>query len=146
MGNEFYIGQSMSRRHTVSASDVERFAAITGDTNPLHLDEVYAARSRFGRRIAHGMLAASYISALLGVDFPGPGTIYLSQKLSFRKPVFIGDTLEVSATVSAIRPDKPVVTLTTSVRNQRGEEVLAGEAVCLVDAVVPRAASGAAAG
>ena len=121
------------------AEDVEAFARVTGDANPVHLDEAYAAKSRFGRRIAHGMLAVSYISALLGTEFPGPGTIYLSQSVSFRKPVFLGDTLTVTATVTAYRPEKSILTLATECRNQDGEKVLEGQAVCLVsDLTGPR--------
>ena len=143
----FFVGQTASLRRTVSAADVEAFARVTGDTNPVHLDEAYAASTRFHHRIAHGMLAASYISALLGTEFPGPGTIYISQSLTFLRPVYLGDTLEVSAVVSKFRPDKMILTLETAVTNQHGEKVLSGEAVCLVaDVVRPSLQSGAAAG
>jgi 3-hydroxybutyryl-CoA dehydratase len=134
----FHVGQSSKLFRTVSAADVEAFARITGDTNPVHLDEAYAAGTRFHRRIAHGMLAASYVSALLGTQFPGPGTIYISQSLTFLRPVYLGDTLEVAVTVSKYRPDKAILTLETSVANQRGEKVVSGEAVCLVSDVVAR--------
>jgi 3-hydroxybutyryl-CoA dehydratase len=144
----FRVGQHSSITRTVTAADVEAFARVTGDTNPVHLDAAVAGQSRFGQRIAHGMLVASYISALLGTKFPGPGTIYVNQSLSFLKPVFLGDTLEISATVTRFRPDKGILTLETAVVNQRGEKVLAGEAVCLVSdiAVQATARSGAAAG
>ena len=145
----FRVGQRSSLTRTVTAADVEAFARITGDTNPVHLDAAYAATTRFGRRIAHGMLVASYISALLGTKFPGPGTIYVNQGLSFLRPVFLGDTLEVSVTVTAYRPEKAILTLETAVHNQDGQKVLAGEAVCLVaDILAARtsAVSGAAAG
>ena len=88
---DFFVGETASLSRTVSAADVEAFAGITGDTNPVHLDEAYAATTRFHHRIAHGMLAASYISALLGTRFPGPGTIYVSQSLTFLRPVYLGD-------------------------------------------------------
>jgi len=148
------VGQSDSFERTVTAADIDAFARATGDVNPIHLDEAYAAGTRFGRRIAHGMLAASYVSSLLASRLPGPGSVYLSQTLKFTKPVFIGDTLTVSATITAYRPARGVVTLETTVTNQRGEAVLLGEAVCLAgDAVVaqsvaapPVARSGAAAG
>ena len=146
---DYYVGQTASLRRTVTASDVEAFARVTGDNNPVHLDESAAAATRFHRRIAHGMLVASYISALLGTEFPGPGTIYVSQTLTFLKPVFLGDSLVVSATVSKYRPDRAILTMATSVVNQRGEKVLSGEAVCLVADVAQRiapASSGAAAG
>jgi 3-hydroxybutyryl-CoA dehydratase len=145
---EFFIGQSASLTRTVTAEEVETFARATGDTNPVHLDEAYAATTRFGRRIAHGMLIASYISALLGTKFPGPGTIYMSQALKFLRPVFLGDDVTVTATVSAYRPERAILTLDAAVRNQHGEKVLGGEAVCLVEDVPTPAthASGAAAG
>jgi 3-hydroxybutyryl-CoA dehydratase len=144
----FFAGQTASLSHTVTAAEVEAFARVTGDANPVHLDDVYAAGTRFGRRIAHGMLVASYISRLLGTQFPGPGTIYASQSLSFLKPVFLGDTLEVTATVLRYRADKSILTIATAIHNQRGEKVLSGEAVCLVGDLVAKnaASSGAAAG
>jgi acyl dehydratase len=144
----FHVGQTSALSRTVSAEDVEAFARLTGDANPVHLDEAYAATTRFHRRIAHGMLAASYVSALLGTQFPGPGTIYMSQSLKFTRPVFLGDTLEVAVRVLNFRPEKAILTLETTVANQRGETVLSGEAVCLVSDVIARATvpSGAAAG
>jgi acyl dehydratase len=143
----FFVGQKATLRRTVSAPDVEDFARVTGDTNPVHLDEAYAATTRFHHRIAHGMLAASYISALLGTEFPGPGTIYISQSLTFLRPVYLGDTLEVSAVVSKFRAEKSILTLETAVKNQNGDLVVSGEAVCLVaDVVRSKAQSGAAAG
>ncbi len=145
----FFVGQRAAVSRQVTAAQVEAFARVTGDTNPVHLDEAYAAGTRFGHRIAHGMLCASYISALMGTEFPGPGTIYVNQSLSFLKPVYLGDTLEVSVTVTGYRPEKALLTLETAIQNQRGEKVLAGEAVCLVrDVLAARSsvASGAAAG
>ncbi len=145
---EFFVGQSASLTRSVTAEEVETFARATGDVNPVHLDETYAARTRFGHRIAHGMLIASYISALLGTKFPGPGTIYMSQALKFLRPVYLGDEVTVTVTVSAYRSDRAILTLDAAVRNQRGEKVLGGEAVCLVEDVLTKAvrASGAAAG
>ncbi len=128
----FVEGQASSQTRTVTAEDVEKFAEASGDTNPVHLDEAYAAKSRFGKRVAHGMLSASYISALLGTKFPGPGTIYLSQTLKFSRPVFIGDTIETRARVTAYRADKKILTLATECVNQNGEVVTSGEAVTLV--------------
>lgn len=125
-------GASASLDKTVSDADVRSFAAISLDDNPVHLDEDYAKTTRFGARIAHGMLAASLVSAVLGTRLPGPGTVYLGQSLSFKGPVFIGDTITATATVKAVRSDKPIVTLETVVTNQRGETILTGEAVVLV--------------
>jgi 3-hydroxybutyryl-CoA dehydratase len=135
---EFFEGQTASLTRTVSEADVEAFAWVTGDANPVHLDDELASRTRFGRRIAHGMLVGSYISALLGSEFPGPGTIYMSQTMKFTKPVYLGDTIRVSATVTAYRADRQILTLRTECTNQRGETVLSGEAVCLVSDVVER--------
>ncbi len=145
---EFFVGQSASLVRTVTAEEVESFARATGDKNPIHLDDTYAAHTRFGRRIAHGMLIASYISVLLGTRFPGPGTIYMSETLKFLRPVFLGDEVTVSVTVSAYRADRAILTLDSTVRNQRGEKVLSGQTVCLVEDVQGPAAqaSGAAAG
>ena len=129
---DFTEGQSASLTHKVTAADVEAFAKVTGDTNPVHLDEAYAADTRFGRRIAHGMLAVSYVSAILGTKFPGPGTIYLSQSVSFLAPVYIGDEVTATVTVSKYRAEKGVLTLLTECWNQNGVKVVDGQAVVLV--------------
>ena len=110
---------------------IRAFAHLTGDTNPVHLDDSYAAGTRFGRRIAHGMLGASLISAVLANELPGRGTVYLSQTLRFNAPVFPGDTVTARVVVKQVREDKPVVTLETVCTNQRGERVVEGEAVVL---------------
>jgi 3-hydroxybutyryl-CoA dehydratase len=125
------VGQSATRSRTVDAADIEAFAALTGDDNPLHMDEAYAASTPFKGRIAHGILAAGLISAVLGVDLPGPGAIYLSQSLRFRRPVRIGDTIETRVTVSAIDLAKARVTLET-VCSVAGKAVVDGEAVVMV--------------
>lgn len=125
-------GEKASRITAISDEMIRAFADLTGDTNPVHLDEAYAAGTRFGRRIAHGMIAAGLISATLANDLPGPGTIYLSQTLQFKAPVYPGDTLTTTVEVKSARPDKPIVTLTTSCKNQDNVIVLEGEAVVLV--------------
>jgi 3-hydroxybutyryl-CoA dehydratase len=125
------VGQSASRARTVSEADIAAFAAVTGDENPVHLDEAYAATTPFKGRIAHGMLSAGYISAVLGVDLPGPGAIYLSQTLRFRRPVHIGDEVVAQVTVSAIDAEKARVTLQT-VCSVAGKTVVDGEAVVMV--------------
>jgi 3-hydroxybutyryl-CoA dehydratase len=127
----FEPGLSASLTKTVSDEDVQAFAALSLDDNPVHLDEEYAKTTRFGGRIAHGMLAASLISAVIGTRLPGYGTVYLSQTLTFKGPVRLGDTITATATIKAVRPDKPIVTLETVVHNARGELVLTGEAVVL---------------
>jgi 3-hydroxybutyryl-CoA dehydratase len=129
------IGDTATYRRTVSYADIALFAAATGDTNPFHFDEEYAKKSRFGQRIAHGMLSTGYISTVLGTILPGPGTIYLSQKLQFKSPVFVGDTITAIAKVKEIREDKPLVTLQTDCINQKGEKVVEGEALVMVDYV-----------
>ena len=126
------VGDAAEMRKTIAEEDVRAFAELTGDRNPVHLDEEYAARTRFGRRIAHGMLGASLISAVLANELPGRGTVYLSQTLKFTAPVFLGDTVTARVVVKHVREDKPVVTLETVCTNQRGERVVEGEAVVLV--------------
>jgi acyl dehydratase len=126
------VGQRASIRKTITESDVVLFGCVTGDQNPLHTDELAASASRFGRRIAHGMLAAGLISAVLGMQMPGPGTIYLKQTLSFRQPIYINDTVTTTVEVAAIREDKPIATLTTRITNQNGELVVEGESLVLL--------------
>jgi 3-hydroxybutyryl-CoA dehydratase len=128
----FKVGDSAEMSKTINEEDVRAFAELTGDHNPVHLDEEYAAGTRFGRRIAHGMFGASLISAVLANELPGRGTVYLSQALKFTAPVFLGDTVTARVTVKHLREDKPVVTLETVCTNQRGERVVEGEAVVLV--------------
>jgi len=126
------VGDTAEVSKTITDEDVRAFAELTGDRNPVHLDEEFAARTRFGRRIAHGMLGASLISTVLASELPGPGSVYLSQTLRFTAPVFLGDTITARVTVKHVREDKPVVTLETVCTNQRGERVVEGEAVVLV--------------
>jgi acyl dehydratase len=126
-------GDKASRTTTITDEMIRAFADLTGDTNPVHLDDAYAAGTRFGRRIAHGMIAAGLISAALANDLPGPGTVYLSQTLQFKAPVYPGDTITTAVEVKTVRPDKPVVTLTTVCTNQGDVVVLEGEAVVLVN-------------
>ncbi len=125
-------GDQASLSKLITEQDVLQFAEATGDHNPVHLDESFAANTRFKRRIAHGLLVAGLISAVLGTQLPGPGCVYLSQTLQFRAPVYLGDT--VTATVEAIkvRDDKPIVTFKTTCVNQDGQTVIEGEAVLLV--------------
>ncbi len=129
--NDLHVGATASWSKTITSADVQAFAALSGDDNPLHLDEAFARTTRFGRPIVHGMLVASLISAVLGRQLPGPGTIYLSQSLEFLRPVYPGDTITATVEVIRIREDKPVVTLTARCTNQNGEEVVRGEAVVL---------------
>lgn len=130
---EFTPGQKASLTKTISEGDVYAFAGITGDFNPLHVDAEFARKSRFGERVAHGVLAAGLISAVLGMQLPGPGGVYLSQSLKFLKPVRLGDTITATAEVVSYRSDKRILTLRTSCTSQRGEIVAEGESVLLVD-------------
>lgn len=130
---EFTVGQKATFSKTITEADIYAFAGITGDFNPLHVDAEYAARARFGERIAHGMLTAGLISTVLGMRLPGPGGIFLSQTLKFLKPVRIGDTVTAVAEVLGYRPEKRILTLKTICQNQRGEAVVEGESVLLVD-------------
>jgi 3-hydroxybutyryl-CoA dehydratase len=123
------VGDDASITRTITEANIGAFADLTGDTNPIHLDIEYAAKSMFGERIAHGMLVAGLISAVLGTQLPGPSSIYLGQDLKFMAPVKIGDTLTVTATVTEKRDDKRIVKLRTTATNQRGEMVVDGNAV-----------------
>jgi 3-hydroxybutyryl-CoA dehydratase len=125
------IGDKASRTHTITDAMIRAFADASGDTNPVHLDDDYAAGTRFGRRIAHGMLTTSIISAILGNDLPGEGTIYLSQSVKFKAPVFVGDTITAAVELSAYREDKRIATFITTATNQDGTLVLEGEAVVI---------------
>jgi 3-hydroxybutyryl-CoA dehydratase len=124
----FKVGDKASLSRLVTDADVQQFAAITGDTNPAHTDEVWASKTKFGTRIAHGMLSAGYVSAVLGTTLPGPGTIYLSQTLRFTAPVKFGST--VTATVEVVEVvDGKKLKLKTTCADQTGTVVLEGEAL-----------------
>ena len=128
---EYYKGQTASYTKTVTDEDVRAFAKVTGDENPVHLNDAFAARSQFGARIAHGFLTGAMISKILGMDFPGPGTVYLSQSMKFMAPAYIGDTLWASVTVTDYNEDKNRLTLLTEIHNQKAELILTGEAVVM---------------
>ena len=128
------IGDVASISKVVTDNDVRTFAEISGDHNPVHLDEAYAATTVFGRRIAHGSLTGALISAVIGQALPGPGSIYLSQTYSFKAPVYIGDEITARVEVIAYREDKRITKLKTEVFNQSGALVLDGEAVVIAPA------------
>ena len=125
------VGQSAELTRTVSDGDLEAFAAVTGDDNPVHLDEAFAAATPFGGRIAHGMLSAGYISAVIGTRLPGSGAIYVSQSLRFRRPVRVGDAVTARAEITAIDASRGRVTLKT-VCSVAGKAVVDGEAEIMV--------------
>ena len=125
------VGDSASITKSFSDEDVRKFAEISGDKNPVHLDDEYAAQTQFKKRLGHGMLTAGLISAVLGTELPGEGSIYLSQSINFQAPVFIGDTITATVTVIKIREGKPIITLETICKNQDDLVVIKGEAVLL---------------
>jgi acyl dehydratase len=127
----FSVGDSAEITKTIEQSDVDAFAEVTGDHNPVHVDEEFAMTTRFGKRIAHGMLTASLISAVLANKLPGEGSVYLGQTLQFVAPVFPGDEITARVTVKEIREDKPIMKLETICLNQLGKIVVRGEATVL---------------
>ena len=126
--DEISIGQTASYTKAVTDQDIQLFAAVSGDVNPVHLDAAFAATTPFKDRIAHGMLTGAFVSAALAMELPGPGTIYLGQTLRFRLPVKIGDTITVQLEVTAKRDDKKFVTLDCKAVNQNGKTVASGSA------------------
>ncbi|MGB9790637.1 MaoC family dehydratase [Thermotoga caldifontis] len=126
--SELQVGQEHEASFTVSDDMVKTFAEITGDKNPVHLDEDYARNTRFKKRICHGMLVASLISKVLGMDFPGPGTILVKQQLVYRAPVFVGETVKVHVKVIEKREEKHRVMLSTNVLKADGTVAIEGQA------------------
>ena len=129
---KFSVGDSAEITKKLEQSDVDAFARMTGDHNPVHVDAEFAKTTPFGKRIAHGMLTASLISAVLANKLPGEGSVYLGQTLQFVAPVFPGDEITARVVVKAIREDKPIVKLETICVNQRDEVVIRGEATVLL--------------
>ena len=126
--DEIAIGNTATYTRLITNQEVEAFAAISGDHNPLHLDPDYAATTPFGECIAHGMLTGALISAAIAMQLPGPGSVYLNQSLQFRAPVLLGDTLTVTLEVTEKHGKRPWVTLSCTVENQDGKAVAKGEA------------------
>ena len=128
---EMKIGDNASFTKTITDTDIYLYAGISGDFNPAHVNQVEAEKGMFGRRIAHGMLSAGLISAVLGTMLPGPGTIYMGQELRFTKPVFVGDTITATITVAELIPEKNRAKLDTVCTNQNGEVVIKGVATVM---------------
>ena len=126
------VGDTFTVQREVTDELIRQFADVSGDYNPIHLDEEFAAKTRFGKRIAHGMLGASFISAVLGYQLSERKVVYLSQTLKFVAPVFIGDTVTAKAVVREIREDKPIITIETTCENQSGETVITGEGKIMI--------------
>ncbi len=125
---DFQIGQYFEMDKQINSEDIEKFAEVSGDFNPLHMDNAYAKESIFGERIAHGMLSASYISTILGTKFPGNGTIYLQQNLKFKRPVHIGESLKIRVELTELL-EKHKAKLTTTIKNKKDEIIIEGEAL-----------------
>ena len=130
--DEFYIGQTASLSKVFKTEEVEAFAEMSFDRNPIHIDAGYAEQSIFGARIVHGFLVGSLISAVFGTQLPGKGAIYLHQEMSFRKPVFHGEEIKATVTVTNIRKDKSILYFDTKCENLKGEIVIEGNAVLKV--------------
>ena len=126
------VGDEAFDEKIVTLEDVQTFANVTGDHNPVHLDEDYAKDTMFKKCIAHGMLSAGLISKVIGTQLPGYGTIYLGQTLNFKKPVYIGDTITTVVSIKKINPEKKILILDTYCKNQKDKVVLEGEATVML--------------
>jgi acyl dehydratase len=129
-GMSVVVGQRAVRSLTVTAEHVEKFAQISGDRNPLHFDEAFAAKTKFGRLVVQGGITTGLLHALVAMDMPGPGTVFLSQNWKFTAPVYIGDTITAEAEVLSVRDSKPVCQLRVHITRQDGQTVLEGDAWC----------------
>src|SRR5574339_1312843 len=125
-----FIGQKATRSMTITADHVKTFAELSGDYNPLHFDEAFAAGTKFGRLVVQGGLTTGLLHALVAMDMPGPGTVFLSQNWKFTAPVYIDDTITAEAEVISVHPSKPVTQLRVQITRQDGTVVLEGEAWC----------------
>ena len=122
------VGRKAQREMTVTKAMVKSYAEITGDYNPLHFDEEFAGKTRFERLISQGGITTGLLHAMVAMDMPGPGTVFLSQNWSFPRPVYIGDTITAEATVASANNRRGIARLNISIKNQSGDEVLKGEA------------------
>ena len=130
--DDFYIGQTASLKKVFNSDDVKAFAELSFDRNPIHLDEKYAENTLFGKRIVHGFLVGSLISAVFGTKLPGEGAIYLHQEMNFRKPVYHGQVITATVVVTNIRKDKSILYFDTICENEKGETVIDGKAILKV--------------
>jgi len=126
------VGDTFSKEREITDELIRKFAEVSGDYNPIHLDEEFAKTTRFGQRIAHGMLGGAFISGVLGYELNVRKVVYLNQTMKFITPVFIGDTITTTDKIITIREDKPIVTLETVCVNQTGETVIKGEAMLMM--------------
>ena len=125
--NEIEVGMKASYSQTITDADIKAFAGVSGDHNPVHVDSEYAAESRFGKRIAHGLMSAGFFSAIFGTRIPGPGCVYVSQNLNFLRPVYIDDTVTAEVTVNKVDTEKRRVFFDTTCR-VKGKKVITGTA------------------
>lgn len=132
MFEDMELGMSAWMDHTVTSEDIARFAELSGDFNPVHVDKEYAATTMFKDCIAHGVFTGSLVSALFGMKLPGPGAIYISQTYNFRAPVYVGDTITSHVEVADLYPKKKRVKFDCVCRNQHGKDVLVGEAILML--------------
>ncbi len=130
--DNYQIGQTASLKKAFSDEEVEAFSELTLDKNPIHLDEEYAMQSRFGKRIVHGFLVGSLFSAVFGTKLPGEGAIYLHQEMDFRKPVYHGDEITATVTITEINKEKSVLYFDTKCENEHGDIVIEGKAILKV--------------
>lgn len=129
------VGTQATWTRTIGRTEVELYAELTGDRNPLHFDETFASQTRFGRLVAQGGIAAGLFNALVAMELPGPGSVFLHQEWDYPAPVFIGDSITAEATVIESRADKPITTLECVARRADGTEVLRGR--CVVYTMIP---------
>lgn len=129
------VGETASLTLTITDDMVRRFAELSGDSNPVHLDDEYAAKTRFKRRIAHGMLVSSTFSKLAGMQLPGPGTIIVSQETRYKAPCYIGDTVTAQLKIVNVREDKPIIKIENTIHNQNGDLLTEGEAILFYDPI-----------
>ncbi|MEJ6455790.1 MaoC family dehydratase [Fusobacterium animalis] len=133
---EIYIGMTKSVSKTISESDVYTYAGLIGDINPIHVNEEYAKTTRFRKRIVHGMLTASFFSTIVGMLIPGADAIYLGQTCKFLLPVYINDTITATGIVTKILSEKKIAIMETTVKNQKGEIVVTGEATVMATKII----------
>ena len=130
---KLFVGQEAEASGCFTMEDIGLFAGLSGDNNPLHVNEAYAEKGRFGRCVVHGILVSGLISRVLGTQLPGEGSIYLEQNLSFRKPVYAGDRVTARVRITDIRPENRIITLETNVYNQEEKCVILGTAKILYE-------------
>ena len=123
------VGDSESLKHIIEKKDLDDFAKLTGDDNPLHMDETYAAKTSFGQRVVHGMLSASFISTIIGTKLPGKGALWISQTLDFHAPARIGDNITVTASIKNKSESQRILSLDIEIKNQHNIKLITGKSL-----------------